>query len=122
MKNQLKITLPGSIRSKKNSKRIYARGPYTKVLPSRAYTIWEAEARSTMLAMGHRTLLNGPVSVEAHVYYKGPKPDLSGTLESIGDALEGYVWANDTQIESWDGSRLHHDIENPRTEIIVRWK
>jgi hypothetical protein len=50
------------------------------------------------------------------------KPDLSGTLESIGDALEGYVWANDTQIESWDGSRLHHDIENPRTEIIVRWK
>lgn len=120
--NQLKITLPGSIRSKKNSKRIYASGPYKKVLPSKAYTIWEAEARSVMLSRGYRRVIDGPVSVEAHIYYRGQRPDLSGALESIGDALEGYVWANDKQIESWDGSRLHHDKDNPRTEIIVRWE
>ena len=42
-------------------------------------------------------------------------------LESIGDALEGLVWVNDKQIMSWDGSRLFHDLNNPRTEITVRW-
>jgi hypothetical protein len=31
------------------------------------------------------------------------------------------VWANDAQIKSWDGSRVHHDPGNPRTEVIVRW-
>lgn len=26
---------------------------------------------------------------------------------------------NDKQIISWDGSRLHHDLKNPRTEVEV---
>lgn len=116
------ITLPGSIRSKKNSKRIFARGPFKKVLPSKAYEKWEAIVRKSVLGSVTAPLLDCPVSVAAHVYYKGPQPDLSGCLESIGDALEGMIWENDKQIISWDGSRLHHDKDNPRTEITVEWK
>jgi len=43
--HELTIILPGSIRSKKNSKRIFARGRFKRVLPSLAYEAWEAEAR-----------------------------------------------------------------------------
>lgn len=119
--NELKITLPGSVRSKKNSKRIFARGRFTKVLPSEAYERWEKEARRCASPGSRVAPLNCTVEVEAHFYYRGPKPDLSGCLESVGDALEGLIWANDTLIKSWDGSRLHHDLRNPRTEITVRW-
>jgi Holliday junction resolvase RusA-like endonuclease len=116
------ITLPGSIKSKKNSKRIYACGRFKRVLPSKAYEAWEKEARRCAKPEGRDVRpLTCPVSVTANIFYKGPKPDLSGCLESIGDALEGVIWEDDGQIISWDGSRLIHDKDNPRTEVIVRW-
>lgn len=117
------LTLPGSIRSKKNSKRIYSCGRFKRVLPSEAYLKWEKEARRCVRPPGrHVQPLMVPVSVEALIYYKGPRPDLSGCLESIGDALQGIIWADDTQIISWDGSRLTHDKDNPRTVVTVRWE
>lgn len=119
--NELSITIPGSIRSKKNSKRIFSCGRFKRVLPSKAYEVWEAQARSWLLSRGIKTLLECPVDVEVHAFYKGKKPDLSGILESVGDCLQGIIWVDDGQIESWDKSRLHHDLKNPRTEITVRW-
>ena len=119
---ELLLMLPGSIRSKKNSKRIFSTGRFKRVLPSRAYCDWEARARAVILKNAMVQPLTCPVSIEAHIYYRGQQPDLSGCLESIGDCLEGIIWENDKQIESWDGSRLYHDKENPRTEIIVRWE
>ena len=123
---RIELYLPGSIRSKKNSKRIYARGKMKKVLPSLAYLEWEKEARTDALLQlvkypGFRTL-SCPVHVSAVFYYKGQQPDLSGCLESVGDCLEGIIWENDKQIESWDGSRLYHDKSNPRTNISVWWE
>lgn len=120
--NEHQMTLPGSIRSKKNSKRIFARGRLKKVLPSKAYEEWEKQAHDWAWFYKPRSLIAAPVSVEAHIFYAGPQPDLSGCLESIGDCLEGIVWVNDKQIVSWDGSRLYHDKKNPRTELIIRWK
>lgn len=119
---EIKLILPGSIRSKKNSKRVFKRGRFATVLPSKAYEEWEKEARRCAWPGSRVPPLTCGISVEAHCYYRGPKPDLSGCLESVGDALEGIIWANDGQIESWDGSRLHHDLKNPRTEITVRWE
>ncbi len=127
---EIKVTLPDSIRSKKNSKRIFKRGKYTAVLPSKAYVKWEEQARLTTVGEAiykHGYLLSdllkdyyfNHVSVSAQIYFKGPQPDLSGCLESIGDCMEGYLWENDKQIISWDGSRLHHDLKNPRTELTV---
>ena len=116
----MKLTLPGSIRSKKNSKRVFKKGKFTAVLPSKAYEIWEKQARLSLAIQlrGHKPTTED-IHVRALIYYKGPKPDLSGCLESVGDCLEGYLWKNDKQIVSWDGSRLFHNLQDPRTEIEV---
>lgn len=119
--NEIKIVLPDSIRSKKNSKRVFKRGKFATVLPSLAYEKWEREAREIAWQDAIVPPLLCPVHVSAQIYYKGQQPDLSGCLESIGDCLQGIIWADDRQIESWDGSRLHHDLKNPRTEVTVRW-
>ena len=120
--NQIIIVLPGCLRIKKNSKRIYGFGGFKKVLPSKGYEAWEAQARKHAWQGAIIPPPTGPVSVEAHIFYKGKRPDLSGCMESIGDCLQGILWADDGQIESWDGTRLHHDLKNPRTEITVRWE
>ena len=116
------VTLPGSIRSKKNSKRVFKSGPVTRVLPSSAYLKWEEAARAAIMQQlfpdqCHKA--TGPLHVKVIAYYKGQQPDLSGVLESVGDCLEGFLWDNDRQIQSWDGSRLVHDLDNPRTVVEV---
>jgi len=119
------FSIPGSIRSKKNSKRIFSMGRFKKVLPSKAYCVWEKQARNQLGMMCNidpDLPLTCPISIEAHFYVKGPLPDLSGACESIGDCLEGMFYANDKQIFSWDGSRVHHDPKRPRTEIIIRYE
>ena len=72
-----------------------------------------------MLLSGSLPLLLCPIIIETHFFYKGQRPDLSGACESIGDCLQGIVYADDRQIESWDGSRCIHDLQNPRTEVII---
>ena len=119
--NKITLIIPGSIRSKKNSKRVFSCGRFTRVLPSKAYEEWEKQAHAHAWYHKPKIIASGEIHVEAHFFYAGPRPDLSGCLESVGDCLEGIVWANDRQIVSWDGSRLHHDKDNPRTEITVRW-
>ena len=94
-------------------------GRFKKVLPSKAYEVWEKSVRASFPI---HNPINCPIHVNAQIYYKGHRPDLSGALESIGDCLQGIVWADDAQIESWDGSRRYHDLKNPRTEITVRWE
>ena len=125
-KMKLTFTLPGSIRSKKNSKRIFKQGKFTRVLPSKAYVKWEEIARFEVSLQWpydkSLALIEKPVSVNAQIYFKGPQPDLSGCLESVGDAMEKFLWKNDKQIISWDGSRLHHDLKNPRTELTVEYQ
>lgn len=115
------LVLPGTIRIKKNSKRIFKRKKYATVLPSLAYLEWEKQARNVAWENPIVPPLTCQVEVTAVFYYKGHRPDLSGAMESLGDCLEGIIWADDTQIESWDGSRMVHDLENPRTVVVVRW-
>ena len=124
--DMLVITLPGSVRSKKNSKiATMVGGRHAPrraiILPSKAYSAWEKEARKVAWESAIVPPLSCPVHIEAHFYYKGQQPDLSGCCESVGDCLEGIIYANDRQIYSWDGSRLHHNLENPRTVVTVRW-
>ncbi len=125
--HEVKLTLPGILRIKKNSKRIFSRGRFKTVLPSEAYLKWEELAR---LFVKRKWPFPNPVvvsvEVDAQIYFTGPQPDLSGCLESIGDCLEGIAWKNDRQIISWDGSRLHHiDRKSgaiPRTEVTIRFE
>lgn len=119
--SEIHLTIPGMIRSKKNSKRIFARGNYKTVLPSKAYCAWEKEARQTLWGQAIVPPLECPIHIEAHFYFKGRQPDLSGCMESIADCLEGIIYADDKQIYSWDGSRLHHDKDDPRTIVVIRY-
>ena len=92
------------------------------MIPGKPYQAWENEARKAAM-MGLPFAFKpfvGPIEVTALIYYKGNKPDLSGCTESIGDCLEGIVWEDDGQIDSWDGSRRIHDKHNPRTEVVIR--
>ncbi|MFI5304318.1 MAG: hypothetical protein ACHQYP_05915 [Nitrospiria bacterium] len=121
---EIKITIPGSVVSKKNSKIATVVGGVHKprraiILPSTAYKKWENHARANLWGtIGF--VFNEPIHVEAIFFYKGNRPDLSGACESIGDMGEGILWENDRLIESWDGSRMIHNLKNPRTELTIR--
>lgn len=136
----IQITIPGTIRIKKNSRRLFQSGKrsglktgcgrckscFPTSLPSVAYKDWEKKARSYTVTLPQMQKFpsdwptGSTISVWVMAYYKGPRPDLSGVLESVGDAFEGILWKNDRQIISWDGrSRLIHDKENPRLELTV---
>jgi len=134
---QISLIIPGSIVSKKNSRIACMIGGKNcprrpMILPSAAYKKWEKQARKEAWAqINYGDLLaeltevwfpiEVPVHIKAFFYYKGNKPDLAGAMESISDCLQGVVWADDGQIESWDGSRTRHDLKNPRTEISISW-
>jgi Holliday junction resolvase RusA-like endonuclease len=134
----IKITLSGSIRSKKNSHtpvpipsknktRFMAlfgkqwKSAQVLIVPGKAYKKWEQYARDQLIAIlpPGRKLLTVPLHIKAIFYYKGPRPDLQGAMESLADCLEGYIYEDDKQIESWDGSRIVHDKSNPRIEIEI---
>ncbi len=117
------FVIPGSIRSKKNSKRIVMAGKYPKLLPSKAYVRWEEAFRQELKLACYQKRIkptDKPVHVQAVFYYKGREPDLSGCMESLADACEGILWENDGQIVSWDGTRKVHDKKNPRVEFAYR--
>ena len=118
------LTLPGSIRSKKNSKiacMVGGKNVHRRpmIIPSKAYTDWEKQARKVARLSAIVPPASGPVHIEAHFYCKGTLPDLSGACESVADCLQSIIYQDDKQIYSWDGSRVHHDKDNPRTELVI---
>jgi hypothetical protein len=127
MIDTIRLVLPGSIRSKKNSKVATTVGGAHKprraiLLPSKAYQKWEKAARIAAMAalpLGFEPWPD-PVELSVEVFYKGPQPDITGCLESVGDCLEGILWINDKQLGPVHGARPVHDLENPRTVVIAR--
>ena len=92
------------------------------IVTGKAYKTWELEAWQAIMQQrppGFK-LFTEQVTVKVLAYYKGHRPDLSGVFESVGDCLEKLIYADDRQIEQWDGeSRVIHDLKNPRTEVWV---
>ena len=53
------------------------------------------------------------------------KVDLVNLLEALDDILVHYGVLEDDNcgiIVSHDGSRVHYDKENPRTEVTITWE
>ena len=75
---ELMLVLPGSIRSKKNSKSIVKAGGRWIIIPSTAYRKWEKQARKYAIEQGGNLKLTCDVHVKVSVFYKGQRPDLSG--------------------------------------------
>lgn len=120
------LTLKGTPRSKKNSKKLKMCGARRLLVPSDAYMRWERDVRwqFRQLAKGMKLPMipAWPVAVtKCHVFYKGPEPDVHGCQESIADALQGFLWEDDAQIIAWDNVRKYHDKDNPRIELTVQW-
>lgn len=119
-----RVVLPGTCRIKKNSRRHVGSGRKKKVLPSVAYERWEQQARAHVLFMYRVHAKGWPImdliAVRVLAYYSGPEPDLSGILESVGDAMQSLLWEDDRQIVSWDGSRKIRVKDDERTVVEVR--
>ena len=113
--------ISGSIRSKKNSRQIFGAGKRKINIPSKAYQQWEQDAWKelhTQIPSGDFPVFS-PVHIKATFFYKGNRPDLHGSMESLADCLQGLIIDDDRQIESWDGSRTIHCKDNPRTEFEI---
>ena len=116
------FTILGPPVTKKNSARI-VRNRKTGVpflLQSKPHEKWVKSAVDQLLGQRREHALTVPVTMAAKVYRAKRIGDLGNYLAAVCDALEeAGIVANDRLIQSFDGSRLLHDKENPRVEIQI---
>lgn len=123
----LKITLYGDARTKKNSQipvTVKGRGgkSYTKLLPSKAYTQYEADCLRQIT--GDKKLdIDYPVNVQCVYYMKTRRrADLVNLEEGTLDLLvHAGVLHDDNSgvVATMDGSRVEYDKVNPRVEVTI---
>ena len=107
--------------TKKNSQQIiYVKGR-AMIIPSKKYKDYEKKAVQLLLFCTDH--IDYPVNIEAH-FYMGTrrKCDLTNLLEALDDVLvKAGIIEDDNYniIAGHDGSRVHYDKENPRTEFII---
>ena len=126
MVKKIKITIPLAPITKKNHQQIITKkmpGGKSRpmVIPSKQYRAYE-KACGEYLEMANLGI-DYPVNVKA-IYYMPTRRrvDLTNLHEALHDILVHYnVLADDNFriIASTDGSRVMHDKESPRTEIII---
>ena len=131
----LKITIPGNPVTKKNHSDFVTipikgstRCPtckkfhktMTRLLPSKAYTAYQAEAVGYLPVMPP---IESPVNVKCLYYMENHrKVDLTNHIAATHDILVHYhILADDNAsiIVSVDGSRVLYDKDNPRVEIEI---
>lgn len=133
--DEVTYLIRGAPRTKKNHSVIARRRDGSPFIAQCSTTkAWAKEAASQLKAQHLIGPIIGPVHVVARVYRDRATGDLVNYLQAIGDVLEsptekqkrskspppkGCVIVNDSQIVSWDGSRLLKDKHNPRVEIEI---
>jgi Holliday junction resolvase RusA-like endonuclease len=122
----LKIEIPGTPRTKKNSQ-IMVKGR-NLILPSKAFSEYQKFCIGTKTKPGWLMQWGNicyTVPVQVTCFYWFPdnrsKPDLVGLLQATSDILEkAGILENDRLIASYDGSRIMGiDKEHPRAEITI---
>lgn len=125
----IKMTIPINPITKKNHGRIVQkRFPNGKtlpiMLPSEAYTRYERECKNHILKLEEP--INKPVNLKCLYYMETKrKCDITNLLQATCDMLVKYKIIEDDNysiIESFDGTRVFYDKENPRTEIYIEKK
>ena len=131
----IKVVIPLRPTTKKNNPQVYCisgcrgwhRGcgrpqPKKIVIPSAEFIKYQKEAEKYFWEYGN-ICFDDPVHVKVCYWMpdRRSKPDLSGILQGVGDLLQHVkLIANDSLIESWDGSRfMGVDKVNFRTEIFL---
>ena len=123
---ELRLTVPGRPRTKKNSGRIVPRGRRHIILPSEAWQTWcdavVPQLRAALQRAGVRPIEH-PVNCAALFYRDADRGDAVGFYQGLADLLQhaGAV-KDDKWIVSWDSSRLLKDAANPRVELVLTRK
>ncbi|MCD8018409.1 MAG: RusA family crossover junction endodeoxyribonuclease [Clostridiales bacterium] len=119
---EVRYTIPLQPVTKKNSQRIVRCGSYSRIMPSKSYVQYEKEC-------GYFLSNDGPPIAEGcevtclFFMKTRRRVDLTNLLEAADDVLVKYGILEDDNskiIVSHDGSRVLHDPEYPRTEIIIK--
>lgn len=118
------IVIYGRPTTKKNSSRVVHNGGYTRVLPSKAYTSYEADALKQLAFYHKRCYVGGLVEVTCKYYMPDKRwwPDLVGLLQATSDILtKANIIDDDSYIVNYDGSEIvAFDKVNPRVEINIK--
>jgi hypothetical protein len=108
-------------------------------MPSEQYLEWHRLAMQQapficvqLVRAGFRLPISESVRVKALFYRETRVGDLTGYAQALGDWLQeskqrkgktvrvgAGIIRDDSQIESWDGSRRMHDKMRPRIEVTV---
>lgn len=115
--------------TKKNSQQILTNKKTGRpfVMPSAAYKRYEAKAKKELVLQAVRCGLNEPIDYPINVkmdFYMGARRrvDLTNLEEACLDTLvaAGIIADDNCNVAaSYDGSHVHYDKENPRTEIVI---
>ena len=122
----IKIVLPVTPRTKKNSQQIFYKKINGKqipfISPSKLYKEFEKECWKYLFDYSN-LLIDYPVNVKCTFYMQSRrKVDLCNLEEAVCDVLVKYHVVSDDNrdiIASHDGSRVYYDKENPRIEIEI---
>ena len=121
-KNTVLVIL-GRPATKKNSGQIVRVGRFRKLLPSKAFIVYE---RKALEQLKDYDMLHFTGSLQMTVRYYLPDrrwwPDLIGLLQGTSDILQkAGIYDDDKYIVSYDGSCIAGlDKENPRCEIEIK--
>ena len=125
MVTELKMTIPLKPITKKNSQQIVTRKVNGKIvpfiIPSKAYLQYEKDCGYFIKGKG--LFIDYPVNVKAEYFMPTKRNvDLTNLHEALHDVLVKYEVLKDDNykiVQSTDGSMVHVDKENPRTEITI---
>lgn len=120
----LRFTLHGDPKTKKNSPRIVRVGRYSKVLPSEAFEDYQKTCLAQLLQRRLCHLgIRYPVNVKALYYMQTRRRvDLTNLNEALHDILvkAGMILDDNRDIiASTDGSRVLYDKLCPRVEVWI---
>lgn len=118
----MKFTILGPPRTKKNHSRIVRNkatgAPF--LLPSADAAMWTESAKYQLSQQWRGSPIEAPVSVKATFYRERAVGDLVNYMQALADALQAAeLVVNDSQIVSWDGTRLSKDAKDPRVEFEI---
>lgn len=120
----IRIVWQGKPITKKNSQRIFrGKGGRPFIKPSAAYEDFAKRCTAQTSAKLRNLCIAEPVNVCCEYFMPTHhRVDLTNLLEATHDILvTAGVLADDCSgvVESVDGSRVHFDKDNPRTEITI---
>jgi Holliday junction resolvase RusA-like endonuclease len=118
----MRLIILGTPITKKNSGRIITNRSTGKplLLPSAQAKRWASIAVYQLADQWRYEPMTVATHVKATFYRERAAGDLVNFMQALADALEAAkVVTNDRLIESWDGTRLDKDANNPRVELDV---